>query len=337
MTRTVYLLTLIVLIASGCNDTRYKKAKNGMEYKIVKGNGGPKVAYKSTMKYEMAVYYVNGSKDSLLSPVADSLPKLLSIDTTFLPKEYADIFLQASKGDSVITRMLVDSIRKHNPNLPPFAQNGGFISNRIKIVDVITDSMAVLKEKEALSARNMVADSLQKIEQLKKDDQILQDYFKSHNITNAVKAPKGTYYAIETPGTGPKVDTGMAVTVSYKGTTLAGTIFDQSYDSSGKSVHPFTFVIGRNMAIQGWEEGLKYFNKGGKGKLYIPSPLAYGSRPKGGAIGANEILVFDITIEDAKPGADFEKEMKDKAQQRQAERLNRLKEKSPNGKKQIGK
>jgi FKBP-type peptidyl-prolyl cis-trans isomerase FkpA len=337
MTRTVYLLTLIVLIASGCNDTRFKKAKNGMEYKIVKGNGGQKLMYKNTMKYSMAVYYINGSKDSLLSPVSDTMPKLLAIDTTFLPKEYADIFLQAGKGDSVITRMLVDSIRKHNPNLPPFAQNGGFITNRIKIIDVITDSMAVVKEKEELTRRAMAADSLQRIEQLVKDDQILQDYFKKNNITNVMKAPKGTYYAIEAPGTGDLIDSGKAVTINYKGTTLAGVIFDQSYDSAGKPVHPFSFVVGQNRAIQGWEEGLKFFRKGAKGKLYVPSTLAYGSRPRGGAIGANEILIFDISVEDVKPGAELEKELKDKAKERQTERLSRLQGKGPKVQKPAGK
>ena len=307
MTRTVYLLTLILLIVSGCNDTRYKKTKDGMEYKIIKGSGGTKVTYKSTIKYKMAVYYVSGTKDSLLSPDFDTLPKLLNIDTSFLPKEYADIFTQTSKGDSVVTRMPVDSIRKHNPNLPPFAKNGAFIANRIKVIDVFTDSIAIIKEKANLMSQAKAIDSMQHIAQAGIDDKKLQDYFVANKITPTTKTAKGVYAVIDNPGTGDAIDSGKAVTVNYKGTTLAGKIFDQSYDSSGKPVHPFTFIVGQGRAIAGWEDGMKVFKKGGKGKLYIPSSLAYGSRPRSATIGANEILIFDVSVEDVTSGAEFEK------------------------------
>ena len=76
------------------------------------------------------------------------------------------------------------------------------------------------------------------------------------------------------------IDSGKAITVDYKGMTLDGKIFDQSYDAAtGKSIKPFTFVVGQRGAIQGWSDGLVYFKKGGKGKLFIPSYFSL--RPQG--------------------------------------------------------
>jgi FKBP-type peptidyl-prolyl cis-trans isomerase FkpA len=42
---------------------------------------------------------------------------------------------------------------------------------------------------------------------------------------------------------------------------------------------------------------MKYFGKGGKGRLLIPSPLAYGDRDMG-EIPSNSALIFDIEVVD---------------------------------------
>jgi FKBP-type peptidyl-prolyl cis-trans isomerase FkpA len=74
-------------------------------------------------------------------------------------------------------------------------------------------------------------------------------------------------------GTGPKVINGDFVTVKYKGFFRSGTVFDES--NSGISL-----TVGAGQVISGWEEGLKYINKGGgKGILLIPSHLAYPRNP----------------------------------------------------------
>ena len=55
--------------------------------------------------------------------------------------------------------------------------------------------------------------------------------------------------------------------------------------------------VGTGSVIPGWDIGLKYFAKGGKGSLYIPSMLAYGPQANGN-IKAYENLAFDIEIKD---------------------------------------
>ncbi len=83
--------------------------------------------------------------------------------------------------------------------------------------------------------------------------------------------------------------------MKYTGKTLDGTPFDSNVDPKFGHVEPFKFVIGTGQVIPGWDEGVALLNKGAKGKLYIPSPLAYG--PQGPpAIGANAVLVFDVEV-----------------------------------------
>ena len=48
----------------------------------------------------------------------------------------------------------------------------------------------------------------------------------------------------------------------------------------------------------GWDEVVPYLNKGSKARLYIPSPMAYGSRAVSDVIKENSILVFDVEIVD---------------------------------------
>ena len=61
---------------------------------------------------------------------------------------------------------------------------------------------------------------------------------------------------------------------------------------------PLSFTLGQGMVIQGWDEGISYFNKNAKGTIYIPSYLGYGARGAGGAIPPNAVLVFEIELID---------------------------------------
>ena len=98
-----------------------------------------------------------------------------------------------------------------------------------------------------------------------------------------------------TVGTGAQAQTGSTVSVHYKGTLLNGTVFDSSY-SRGT---PFSFTLGQNTVIQGWEQGVLGMKVGGKRKLVIPPDLAYGPRATG-PIPANSTLVFEVELLDVK-------------------------------------
>lgn len=304
MHRLFYLIAVITIFAAGCTDNTFKKTKSGMEYKIFRGNDNTPVKYGNAIKFTLQSFY----KDSILSTPYDSIAQILQIDSLRLPPDYLKIFSETRKGDSLITKILVDSAMKSG-QVPPFAKKGQYLGFRIKVHDVITDSAAITAATKEVMQQLMRVDSLMMVNQKIKDDKILSDKIAKENIT-AVKTAKGTYVEITNPGEGIAIDSGKAVTVNYKGMTLDGKIFDQSYDSSGKPTKPYTFLVGqRGAAIEGWDDGIRMFKKGGSGRLFIPSVLAYGPRGAGADIKPNESLIFEIQIVDVNNGDDYRVKM----------------------------
>jgi peptidylprolyl isomerase len=110
---------------------------------------------------------------------------------------------------------------------------------------------------------------------------------------NATTTASGLKYIDEVVGTGAAPKAGQQVTVHYTGTLTDGSKFDSSRDRN----QPFTFVIGRNQVIKGWDEGVLTMKIGGKRHLIIPADLGYGARGAGGGlIPPNATLIFDVEL-----------------------------------------
>lgn len=120
------------------------------------------------------------------------------------------------------------------------------------------------------------------------DIQLIQDYLAAEGIT-AQSTSSGLHYVIETAGVGDHPGLNAVVAVFYKGYFLDGDVFDQT------NANPVSFPL-KNV-ILGWQEGIQLFKKDGKGKLFLPSALAYGSNPPPG-IPANAVLAFDVELVD---------------------------------------
>lgn len=93
-------------------------------------------------------------------------------------------------------------------------------------------------------------------------------------------------------GTGEPAKAGDTVSVHYVGTLLDGTKFDSSIDRGEQ----FSFTLGENRVIQGWELGVSGMKVGEKRKLTIPPELAYGNQAVGGVIPANSKLIFEVEL-----------------------------------------
>ncbi|MEP6582814.1 MAG: hypothetical protein ABJA90_01050, partial [Ginsengibacter sp.] len=131
MNKSIFLAAASILfMVAGCKERKFIKTKNGLEYKIIDGSGGNEIKYGNTIQFKAFSYY----NDSLMSTPYDSIPQLMEIDSTKLPPEYIEIFKAAKKGDSIVTRILVDTIMKFN-QVPPFAKKGQFLGYRFKILD----------------------------------------------------------------------------------------------------------------------------------------------------------------------------------------------------------
>lgn len=112
----------------------------------------------------------------------------------------------------------------------------------------------------------------------------------SEVVSQEVTLPGGTKYVDVAVGNGAQATPGNRVTVHYTGTLTDGTQFDSSVGRQ-----PFTFTLGANEVIKGWDEGVAGMKVGGKRKLTIPPEQAYGSDPTG-PIPANSTLLFDVEL-----------------------------------------
>ncbi len=106
------------------------------------------------------------------------------------------------------------------------------------------------------------------------------------------KLPDGLQYGDLLTGTGPAPVHGQSITVQYTGWLTNGTQFDSSRQS-GRT--PFSFAIGTNAVIKGWDEGVITMHVGGKRRLVIPPALGYGATANG-QIPANSTLVFEVEL-----------------------------------------
>lgn len=103
-------------------------------------------------------------------------------------------------------------------------------------------------------------------------------------------------------GSGKEAVSGNLVVVHYsgwlfdpKGEQQHGKAFDSSLGR-----RPYSFPLGINKVIKGWDLGVAGMKVGGKRTLIIPPELGYGERGSSGVIPPNATLIFDVELLDVK-------------------------------------
>jgi len=312
-----YLLSTLgaVVIIAGCNGLDYKKTKSGLLYKIISsGNSKDSVAKENEF---LKFNYTTKLNDSVLQTSYGKLPGYSAVPPSgqgdYNPVE---IFGMLRKGDSAVTVMLIDTLLKRGManQLPPSAKKGDRIITTFKVLNVFksrdlvqADYDAEMKkdlprqqkemQEQMAKEKKMRKEEMDKEEEeLKKSGEIdkelkaMESYLASKKIS-AQKTGKGTFVVVKQQGDGMLPNTGDTVSVKFTGRVLAT---DSVFESSS-----YSFPLGEMQVIQGWDEGIKLFKKGGKGTLYVPGFLAYGknARPP---FRPFEALVFDVEITDVK-------------------------------------
>jgi FKBP-type peptidyl-prolyl cis-trans isomerase FklB len=118
-----------------------------------------------------------------------------------------------------------------------------------------------------------------------------QEFLAKNATAEGVKTlPDGLQYKVLTEGTGESPASNDVARVNYRGTLIDGTEFDKNED----------FSTGLNRVIKGWTEALTMMKVGSKWRLFVPSDLAYGTRPQPPKIAANSVLIFDMELLEVK-------------------------------------
>jgi FKBP-type peptidyl-prolyl cis-trans isomerase len=162
----------------------------------------------------------------------------------------------------------------------------------------MTKMQAEMKKQQAAQAKQALAQKAL----IKTQDADIKKYLAANNITNATKTETGLYIAVDKQGEGALPKKGSKLTMNYDGKLLDGTKFDSNIDSAFNHVTPFSFKLGQGQVIQGWDQGLQQFKVGSKGRLIIPSALAYGPNAQG-KIPANSVLDFAVEVLDMQDSA----------------------------------
>ncbi|HMO32270.1 MAG TPA: FKBP-type peptidyl-prolyl cis-trans isomerase [Lacibacter sp.] len=110
-----------------------------------------------------------------------------------------------------------------------------------------------------------------------------------------VVLPNGIQYKIITQGSGVKPLLEDTIKVHYKGTTIDGNVFDDSY-SRGE---PIEFPLGN--LIEGWKQALVLMPVGSRWQIFLPSEFGYGDRGAGANIPGGAALIFELELLDVKP------------------------------------
>ncbi len=273
----------IALLMASCN--QFDKTKSGMPYKIKKG--GSTVLLKNGSYVVLNVEFKLGSKDSILNSTFGKIPASFRFDTAQLGKyNFTELLPKCAVGDVITFTLSIDTLKNLGaiPDYDKTFTKGGVIKGKVEI-------LASFDSQTGVSGYMTKAYEAEKAKEIKE-----LDAYAAAKGLKVQKTPNGVGVVIDNPGDlTNKADSGKEVSVLYKGYTEDGKVFDGNMDKPG--AEPFKVVLGERKVIPGWDEGLRLFAKGAKGKILIPAMLGYGERG-GGPIKPYSNLIFDIAVLD---------------------------------------
>ncbi len=308
MRTKISMLIAVMFVLSSCG-VDYKKTKSGLVYKIISGGNKDSVAGKTD---KIKLHFVQKINDSVLYSSYGKMPRYQEwTDDPRILYSPLEVLFMMREGDSAVTIQSVDTlINKGMQEQFAFAKKGDQIKTYIKIEKIFRVDSLFRADLNAEMAKDGPRQKLEQEEQRKKymdeakkqkaaemeeyvksgeiakEEKEGEAYLAAKNITGAQKV-QGTYVLVKDKGTGAPAAEGKTVTVKYAGRLLKD---DKPFEAS-----EYIFTIGAMEAIDGWDQGIPAFNKGGKGTLYIPGYLAYGKKPGPGNTPF-ESLIFDIEI-----------------------------------------
>ncbi len=309
MKQFIYLSAICMLALSACTGA-FKKGDKGLEYKIISSGSGKTIGYGNFMQIHIKQVYA-GTKDTVLMDTRDYMSRIQLLDSVSTPPAYFKILKQMKKGDSLVIRLLTDTVFNDPKNpMPPYMKKGKYLYTHVSMVNIFEtkEQADSANQAEAILAKPRIyKKQLEEIEKgladkkadLDAECKAIEAYLTKNNI-KATKTKWGTYVTITTEGTGEKLTSKDIAVVNYTGRTLdSGKVFDSNIDPKFMHVQPLDVNLGEfGGIILGWPDALMQLKKGSKATIYVPATLAYGAAGNGEKIKPGENLIFDMDVID---------------------------------------
>jgi FKBP-type peptidyl-prolyl cis-trans isomerase len=315
LSRTKFLLPLVAgaLLLQGCNkkSDQFYTTTDGLTYKIYEKTEGGKYENKGEVApgdstgakigqvVTMQMSYTNADDSVLFDSRTQDQPVMIPVMEPTFKGSLEEALMMLSPGDSGVFKVSADSLfaKTFNQPMPPFIKPGSHLTFFINAEKVQSREEA-MADQQKMFEEQMKASQAHAAEQIKIDDQKIQEYIKQNNLQNVQKTESGVYYVVNQPGKGPQANEGDLVSVHYKLSFLDGKEVENSRSNPMGNGEPFQFPLGQGRVIKGWDEAIQKLNEGSQATLLIPSPLAYGEQDRGPDMPANSILRFDVELVD---------------------------------------
>lgn len=290
--KQIFLAFMAIAMLASCN-VNYDKAKSGLVYKIFPGDGKDTAFAKPGEFAKFHISYILSEKDSVINNSFGHVPNYSGIDTS-KRSEYSaiEILPMMRVGDSAVCIISVDTLVSRgmvNGYNDQLFIKGSSIKCYIKLLQVFK------------TETDLIADYQKEVD-IDKEREIKQiEAYMAKNNLKGIRTKNGAFVVIENAGdTAMKADSGMQAAILYKGYLMSDNskVFDTNMDTTKGKTGAYPVLVGTHSVIQGWDESLPYFGKGGKGKILVPSALGYGPQGNGPDILPYSSLVFDIVVED---------------------------------------
>lgn len=285
MKRNCLLFTVFCLVAvlmPSCAKGKfpgYKQTADGLYYKFYTQNlSAPKPQSTDFLKLEMACYL----NDTLYYDFQNSGSDVYSqLAESKFPGDLREAYSMLHVGDSASFYIKADSIAVRYYDQNPEAvglKPDDYFRYEVKLVEVKSeaDFNAEIERYKAQLEKNAKEE--------------FAAYIERENIT-VQPDESGVYVITIEKGKGRCPVKGEKVDLDFTAYTLDGREVGTTFDKE----ETFSFVIGENYVIPGWEAVLPKMHLGERVKALIPSEMAYGDRQVG-EVPAYSNMIYDIKL-----------------------------------------
>ncbi len=281
--RTVFIIIVLASLAIACNNQNKKQThEKGFQYiNHIRSDYGlsPRVSDIVVLNLK-----ITAPNDSVLEQANNVVMQIQQPAHKGGSIEDALMFMHRGDSMSFFINALDFYTHSRVSPTPQHFSNDDVLRFDIKMLDV----MSMKKFEEARRVK-LSSGFLEEREFL--------DAYLEKITKNRTELDSMLFYVPERNGIGPKIKEGDLVTIHYLAYFLDGKLFGNTY----KNQSPFVVTVGDKSLIEGLSKALIGLQEGSKGRVIVPSYLAYGEAGVKDMIPPFSTLVFDIEIISALP------------------------------------